>query len=84
MTQDADYAKRLDAAAKVLGGKTLHLIDCILRKHDSAVIEASIEAIHAAVLTEREACAQVCDGIADEFAAAIRARITNPADGNPQ
>lgn len=80
MTRDADYAKRLDAAAKVLGGKTLHLIDCILRKHDSAVIEASLEAIHAAVLAEREACIADCnaeardDGTAQRIIAAIHAR----------
>jgi len=37
-------------------------------KHDAAVIEASMEAIKAAVLAEREACAALCDEEAIKYA----------------
>jgi hypothetical protein len=43
-----DYNTRLMKAADTLGEGTLHLIQQVLRKHDAAVIEASIEAIEAA------------------------------------
>jgi hypothetical protein len=72
--------KQLDAAATHLGERALRLIGHILKKHDAAVIEASIEAIQAAVLAERSACADICDqhasveGIAQRCAAEIRKR----------
>jgi len=79
-----DYDKRLDKAAEHLGAGALKLIKQILTKHDAAIIEASQEAIEAAVLAEREACAKVCDDINAEYggedvlatwcAKAIRAR----------
>lgn len=61
MTRAPDYDKRIEKAADTLGKNALHLIQCILRKHDAAVIEASIEAIEAAVAAERERCARVCE-----------------------
>lgn len=81
MTRD----KKLAKAADVLGENVLSLIQQVLRKHDAAVIEASIEAIRDAVAAEREACAKVCesrymgdnnreDMEARRCAAAIRAR----------
>ena len=75
-----DYDKRLAEASKTLGANALKMIGLILQKHDAAVIEASMEAIEAAVLAEREACAAICDRFAErdmhpaECAAAIRAR----------
>jgi hypothetical protein len=77
---NTDYDKRLAEASKTLGAGAIKMISLILNKHDAAVIEASIEAIEAAVKDEREACAKVCDRFAArqmhpaECAAAIRAR----------
>jgi len=51
----------IDKAAEHLGANALKMIKLILLKHDAAIIEASQEAIEAAVLAEREACAKVCD-----------------------
>ena len=80
MNQD----KRIEKAAEHLGSGALKMIKAILMKHDVAIIEASQEAIEAAVLAEREACAKVCDDINAEYggedvlatwcAKAIRAR----------
>ena len=62
------------------------------REHDAAIIEASMEAIKAAVRAEREACAALCDeeagkyarqhhpeleAVADECGGKIRARGEN-------
>lgn len=72
-----DHDKRLAEASKTLGGNVMKMIGLILQKHNAAVIEASMEAIEAAVAAEREARAQVCDGVNRDgnwFAAAIRAR----------
>lgn len=66
--------KKLRQAATYLGENVMWLIEQVLVKHNMAIIEASKEAIDAAVLAEREACAQVCDALGDEFADA------NPAD----
>lgn len=72
--------KQIREAAEHLGENALWLIKQILIKHDAAILEASKEAIDAAVAKEREACARVCDGdgvrqlTGDECAAAIRAR----------
>jgi hypothetical protein len=49
----------IDKAAEHLGANALKMIKLILLKHDAAIIEASQEAIEAAVLEEREACAMV-------------------------
>lgn len=74
------YDKRLAEASKALGANALKMISLVLQKHDAAVIEASMEAIEAAVLAEREACAKECwefysvEGIAQKCNAAIRAR----------
>ena len=62
------YDKRLDKAAELLGAGALKLIKQILAKHDAAIIEASQEAIEAAVLAEREACAKAVLRIANEDA----------------
>lgn len=81
----SQYDKRLAEASKALGANALKMISLILQKHDAAVIEASIEAIEAAVLAEREVCAALCearymgdnnreDMEARRCAAAIRAR----------
>jgi hypothetical protein len=48
----------IDKAAEHLGANALKMIKLILLKHDAAIIEASQEAIEAAVLAEREACAK--------------------------
>lgn len=56
-----DYDKRLAEASKTLGAGALKMIGLILQKHDAAVIEASVEAIEAAVRAEREACAKICE-----------------------
>lgn len=53
----------IDKAAEHLGANALKMIKLILLKHDAAIIEASQEAIEAAVLAEREACAEAA-GIA--------------------
>ena len=82
---DREYQKKLAAAAALLGTTTLSLITRILLKHDSAVIEAGIEAILEAVKREREECARVAEeylddpylsghGYATGCAEAIRAR----------
>jgi len=49
-----DFDKQLDKAAEHLGSGALKMIKAILIKHDAAIIEASQEAIEAAVLAERE------------------------------
>ena len=49
-----DYEKRIDKFAEHLGAGALKMIKAILMKHDAAIIEASQEAIDAAVLAERE------------------------------
>lgn len=81
-----DYEKRIDKFAEHLGAGALKMIKAILMKHDAAIIEASQEAIDAAVLAEREACAKLLEGgsflhdqspaklLSDEAAKAIRAR----------
>lgn len=51
----------IDKAAEHLGANALKMIKLILLKHDAAIIEASQEAIEAAVLKEREACAKEAD-----------------------
>lgn len=58
----------IDKAAEHLGANALKMIKLILLKHDAAIIEASQEAIEAAVLAEREACAKVVLGIANNDA----------------
>ncbi len=58
----------IDKAAEHLGANALKMIKLILLKHDAAIIEASQEAIEAAVLAEREACAKVVLGIANKDA----------------
>lgn len=63
-----EYDKRLDKAAELLGAGALKLIKQILAKHDAAIIEASQEAIEAAVKAEREACAKAVLRIANEDA----------------
>jgi hypothetical protein len=60
--------KKLREAATDLGENVMWLIEQVLVKHNMAIIEASKEAVDAAVLAEREACAQVCDTLGDEFA----------------
>ena len=76
--------KQIRKAAEHLGENALWLIKQILIKHDAAILEASKEAIDAAVAKEREACARVCDELeranlygVKECAAAIRARGAN-------
>ncbi len=49
----------IDKAAEHLGANALKMIKLILLKHDAAIIEASQEAIDAAVLEEREACKKI-------------------------
>ena len=49
-----DQDKRIEKAAEHLGSGALKMIKAILIKHDAAIIEASQEAIEAAVLAERE------------------------------
>lgn len=63
-----DYGKRIDKAAEHLGSGALKMIKAILIKHDAAIIEASQEAIDAAVLVEREACATAVINIANKDA----------------
>jgi len=58
----------IDKAAEHLGANALKMIKLILLKHDAAIIEASQEAIEAAVLAEREACAKTVLKIANEDA----------------
>ena len=53
--------KQIRKAAEHLGENALWLIKQILIKHDAAIIEASKEAIDAAVAKEREECAKVCE-----------------------
>jgi hypothetical protein len=57
----------IDKAAEHLGANALKMIKLILLKHDAAIIEASQEAIEAAVRKEREACAKVADLVACEI-----------------
>lgn len=57
-----DYDKRLAEASKTLGANALKMIGLILQKHDAAVIEASVEAIEAAVKEERKAIIRVLEG----------------------
>ncbi len=57
----------IDKAAEHLGANALKMIKLILLKHDAAIIEASQEAIEAAVLAEREACAKLCESMAIEW-----------------
>jgi hypothetical protein len=58
MTED----KKREAAAD-LSENVLWLIEQILIKHNIAIIEASKEAIDAAVKKEREKCAKVCENL---------------------
>ena len=82
IAQEPDYDKRLSLAAESMGENVLSMIKHILRKHDAAIIEASFEAIEAAVKAEREECAKILDGVdnyanpmtATDCADAIRAR----------
>lgn len=53
--------KKIREAAEHLGENALWLIKQILIKHDAAILEASKEAIEAAVKAEREECAKVCE-----------------------
>lgn len=73
-----DYDKKINAAAEHLGAGALKMIKAILLKHDAAIIEASQEAIEAAVAAEREAIMEICnrhnDPIAGVIHHAIRAR----------
>lgn len=82
---NTEYDKKLSVAATMLGENTWRLIGQILKKHDAAVIEASLEAIEDARAQEREACAVLVEeflddpflsghGYASGCAAAIRAR----------
>lgn len=64
--RDAQYDKKLSAAADHLGENTLWLIQQVLRKHDKAVIEAGLEAVRDARLAEREACARVAEEFLDD------------------
>ena len=74
--------KKIREAAEHLGENALWLIKQILIKHDAAILEASKEAIEAAVKAEREECAAICDRFQArdvgmqpaECAAAIRER----------
>lgn len=50
--------KKLREAATDLGENVMWLIEQVLVKHNMAIIEASKEAIDAAVLAEREAIAK--------------------------
>ncbi len=50
-------------AAAYLGENVLWLIEQILIKHNIAIIDASKEAIDAAVKKEREECAKVCEDL---------------------
>ena len=72
------YDKRLAEASKALCANALKMISLILQKHDAAVIEASMEAIEAAVLAEREAIMEICNRHSEPIAGvihhAIRAR----------
>ncbi len=65
----------IDKAAEHLGANALKMIKLILLKHDAAIIEASQEAIEAAVLAEREACAKVCDDQANRCEKAAQSAI---------
>ena len=77
--------KQIREAAEYLGENALWLIKQILIKHDAAILEASKEAIDAAVAKEREECAKLCERFQArdvgmqpaECAAAIRARGAN-------
>jgi hypothetical protein len=41
--KDSAYNAQLKKAAKLLGENTMHLIGCIIEKHDAAIIEAGLE-----------------------------------------
>ncbi len=55
----------IDKAAEHLGANALKMIKLILLKHDAAIIEASQEAIEAAVLEERKACKKIAVDMAN-------------------
>lgn len=78
-TAHPDYPKRLYSAADHLGAASLRLIGQVLRKHNAAVIEASLEKIEEAVAAEREACALIAE-TAEPYCAAdlIRKRGCAP------
>ena len=64
---EPDYDKRLSMAAESMGENVLSMIKHILRKHDAAIIEASFEAIEAAVKSERRAIIAVLEtGLVEE------------------
>jgi ribosomal protein S20 len=62
IAQEPDYEKRLSLAAESMGENVLSMIKHILRKHDAAIIEASFEAIEAAVKEERRSIIRVLEG----------------------
>ena len=43
MTEHKAYSDKLKQAAKLLSENTIHLIGCIVEKHDSAMIEVGLE-----------------------------------------
>jgi len=58
---EPDYDKRLALAAESMGENVMSMIKHILRKHNAAIIEASFEAIEAAVKAERKAIIAVLE-----------------------
>ena len=69
MTSPGLVERRLGVAAfEMLLRKQLWRNLTGAREHDAAIIEASMEAIKAAVLAEREACAALCDEEAGKYA----------------
>jgi hypothetical protein len=81
--RSATYQKNLAEASTRLGGNVMWMIGQIMQKHDAAVIEASLEAIHSALAKEREEVARLVEQMGIEqygtlaIAAAIRARSKN-------
>lgn len=43
MTEHKAYSDKLKKAAKLLSENTMHLIGCIVEKHDAAIIEVGLE-----------------------------------------